>query len=59
MPELKNMAKQTLNFDLIEVVIENNGLEASDIDIITVRFPHIVTNIFKELDDKTLTNCRN
>ena len=59
MPELKNMAKQTLNFDLIQVVVENDRIEESVIDIMIARFPHLVTNIFKELDDKTLTTCRN
>ena len=59
MPELKNMEKQTLNFDLIEVVVENDRIEDSVIDVMIARFPHLVTNIFKELDDQTLTTCRN
>ena len=53
------MAKQTLNFDLIEVVVENDRIEDSVIDVMIARFPHLVTNIFKELDDQTLTTCRN
>ena len=59
MPELKNMAKQTLNFDLIEVVVENDRIEDSVIDIMIGRFPRLVTEIFKELDDQTLAACRN
>ena len=58
MPELKNMAKQTLNFDLIKVVVENDRIVNSVIEIMIARFPHLVTHIFKELDDKTLTICR-
>ena len=59
MTELKNMEKQTLNFDLIKVVIENDRIEDSVIDIMIGRFPHLVTDIFKELDDQTLATCRN
>ena len=59
MPELKNMAKQILNFDLIEVVVENGRIEDSVIEIMVARFPYLVRDIFKELDDQTLTNCRN
>ena len=53
------MAKQTLNFDLIEVVIKNDRVEKSIIGVMIARFPHLVTDIFKELDDKTLATCRN
>ena len=53
------MAKQTLNFDLIEVVIKNDRVEKSIIGVMIARFPHLVTDIFKELDDKTLGTCRN
>ena len=42
-----------------KVVIENDVTEASVIDIMIARFPHVVTDIFKELDNKTLTTCRN
>ena len=59
MTELKNMAKQTLSFDLMEVVVENDEIEDSVIDSVIGRFPHLVTNIFKELDDQTLATCRN
>ena len=53
------MAKQTLNFDLIEVVIKNDRVEKSIIGVMIARFPHLVTDIFKELDDKTLATCKN
>ena len=42
-----------------EVVFDNDGIEASVIDIMIARFPHVVTDIFKELDNETLTTCRN
>ena len=48
-----------MNFDLMEVVVENDKIEGSVIDIMIARFPHLVTDIFEELDDKTLTTCRN
>ena len=41
-----------------EVVFDNDGIEASVIDIMIARFPHVVTDIFKELDNETLTTCR-
>ena len=41
-----------------EKVIEMDVIEASVIDVMIRRFPHVVTDIFKELDDKTLTTCR-
>ena len=41
------------------VVIENDGIEASVIDVMIARFPHVAADIFKELDNKTLTTCRN
>ena len=42
-----------------EVVIDYDRIEASVIDVMIARFPHVVTDIFKELDNKTLTTCRN
>ena len=42
-----------------KVVIENNRIEASVIDVMIARFPHVAAGIFKELDIKTLTTCRN
>ena len=41
-----------------EKVIEMDVIEASVIDVMIRRFPHVVTNVFKELDDKTLNTCR-
>jgi hypothetical protein len=42
-----------------EVVIDNDRIEASIIDVMIARFPHVAADIFKELDNKTLTTCRN
>jgi hypothetical protein len=58
MQHVKNMVKNYSTFTT-EVVIETDGIEASVIDIMIARFPHVVTNIFKELDNQTLTTCRN
>ena len=41
-----------------EVVIDIDGTEASVLNIIIARFSHVATDIFKELDNETLTNCR-
>ena len=41
-----------------EVVIDIDGTEASALNIMIVRFPHVATDIFKELDNETLANCR-
>ena len=51
------MGKSTLSL-ATEIVIEMDVIEASVIDVMVGRFPHVVTEIFKELDDKTLTTCR-
>ena len=40
-----------------EVASANDKIEAPVLEIMIARFPHVVTNIFKELDDETLTNC--
>ena len=58
MQKLKNMGDEILKLTN-EVVIDIDGMEASVIDIMITRFPHVVTDIFKELDDKTMTTCRN
>ena len=58
MQKLKNMGNEILKLTN-EVVIEMDGNDASVIDVMIARFPHVVTDIFKELDDKTLTTCRN
>ena len=41
-----------------EIAIDNDGIEASVLDVMIARFPHVATDIFKELDNETLTNCR-
>jgi ankyrin repeat protein len=58
MEKLKNMGNDILKLTN-EIVIEIDGIEGSIIDVMIARFPHVVTDIFKELDDKTLTTCRN
>ena len=58
MQKLKNMGDEILKLTN-EVVIDIDAMEASIIDVMIKRFPHVVTDIFKELDDKTLTTCRN
>ena len=58
MQHLKNMVKNYSTFTT-EEVIENDGIEVSIIEIMIARFPHVATDIFKELDNKTLTTCRN
>ena len=57
MQKLKNMGKEILKLTN-EVVIEIDEIEASVIDVMIARFPHVIKDIFKELDDKTLTTCR-
>ena len=61
MQELKNIRKNISTdtlLPLLEVSIEIDEIEASVFDVMIARFPHVATDIFKELDDKTLTNCR-
>ena len=58
MQHLKNMVKNYSTFTTA-IVIENDGIKASVIDVMIARFPRVVTDIFKELDNKTLTTCRN
>ena len=41
-----------------EVVIDIDGTDASVLNIMIVKFPHVATDIFKELDNETLANCR-
>jgi hypothetical protein len=41
-----------------EVAIDILGTETSVSTIIIARFPHVANDIFKELDNETLTNCR-
>ena len=42
-----------------EVAIVIDDIATSFLDEIMLRFPHIVQDVFKELDNKSLTNCRN
>ena len=57
MQELKNIVKNIATFST-DVVIENVGLKVSMLDIMIAKFPLVATDIFKELDNETLTNCR-
>ena len=41
-----------------EVVIDIDGIEASVLNSMILRSPHVATDIFKELDNETLANCR-
>ena len=42
-----------------EVAIVIDDIKTTFLDEMMLRFPHILQAIFKELDDKSLTNCRN
>ena len=42
-----------------EVTIAIGNTKTPSLDEMMPRFPHIVQDIFKELDNKSLTNCRN
>ena len=42
-----------------EVAIVIDKIETPFLDEMMLRFPYIVQNVFQELDDKSLTNCRN
>ena len=42
-----------------EVAIVIDDIETTFLDKMMLRFPHIVHDVFKELDNKSLTNCRN
>ena len=42
-----------------EVAIVIDDIETTFLDEMMLRFPHIVQDVFKELDNKSLTNCRN
>ena len=41
-----------------EVAIVIDDLKSTFLDEMMLRFPHIVQDVFKELDNKSLTNCR-
>ena len=57
MQDLKNMGKEILKLTT-EVAIEIDGIEASVIDGFILRFPYIARDIFKELNNESLTTCR-
>ena len=57
MQEVKKMRKNYSTFTT-EVVIHIDGTEDSELNIIISRFPHVSADIFKELDNETLNNCR-
>ena len=58
MEDLKNMGKEILKLTT-DVVIDIDGIEASVINGIILRFPNVAQDIFKELDNETVTKCRN
>ena len=57
MQELKNLGKDILKLTT-EVAIQIDGVEASVIDGFILRFPYVACDIFKELDNESLTTCR-
>ena len=58
MQELKNLGKDILKLTT-EVAIDIDGSEDSVIDEIILRFPDVAQDVFKELNNETLTTCRN
>ena len=42
-----------------KVAIVIDDIETTFLDEMMLRFPHIVQDVFKELDNKSLANCRN
>ena len=58
MQDLKNLGKEILKLTT-EVAIDIDGIEDSVIDGIILRFTVVAQGIFKELNNKTLTTCRN
>ena len=57
MQDLKNMGKDILKLTT-ELAIEIDGVEASVIDGFILRFPDVARDIFKELNNESLTTCR-
>ena len=58
MQGLKNIGKEILELTT-EVAIDIDGVEASVLDNIILRFPDVADDIFKELNNETLATCRN
>ena len=57
MQDLKNMGKDILKLTS-EVAIEIDSVDASVIDSFILRFPDVAQDIFKELNNESLTMCR-
>ena len=57
MQDVKNMGKEILELTT-EVAIEIDSVEASVIDGFILRFPYVARDIFKELNNESLTTCR-
>ena len=58
--EFRNIMKNKVIFSSKkEVAIVIDDIATSFLDETMLRFPHIVRDIFKEVDNKSLTNCRN
>ena len=57
MQDLKNMGKDILKLTS-EVAIEIDGVEESVMDRFILRFPDVARDIFKELNNESLTTCR-
>ena len=57
MQDLKNMGKYILKLTT-EVAIEIDCVEATVIDGFILRFPDVARDIFKELNNESLTTCR-
>ena len=58
MQDLKNLGREILKLTT-EVAIDIDCIEDSVIDGIILRFPNVAQGIFEELNDETLTTCRN
>ena len=57
MEDLKNMGKEILKLTT-DVAIDIDGIEASVINAIILRFPDVAQDIFKELNNESLTTSR-
>ena len=57
MQDLKKLGKDILKLTT-ELAIEIDGVEASFIDSFILRFPDVARDIFKELNNESLTTCR-
>ena len=62
--ESSNKSKKIMKSKVIfttnkEVTIVIDDIKTTFLDEMMLRFPHIVQDVFEELDNKSLTNCRN